>query len=200
MFLRTCRPLAAATLGAAGINLFHASVLTLVLFRARHDLQASAVATGLVLSVGAVGALVGTFSAARLNRAYGWRVGFLSAYPVLILGAVLIMAATSTTMLAAGYGVDGVGVTLANINYFTARQALTPNELLGRVASITSMIGKIPFPISLIGFGLLADHVSGPTAFGVIALGLAVVAALAIRPVLSATAEGKAQPGSVVLP
>ncbi len=187
-FLRRCRPLAAATLAVAGLNLFHASVLTLVLYRARHDLAAAPVTAGLIFSAGAVGALLGTAAVTRLNRHLGWQAAFLAAFPVLIVGSAVMMAAGSTTILAIGYGIDAVGVTVANVNYFTGRQTLTPSHLLGRVASITSMVMKIPFPISLIGLGLIADRASAQFAFAVIALGLLGVAAVAARPVLAAKA------------
>lgn len=185
-FLRACQPLAAATLAVAGINLFHASVLTLVLFRARHDLNAAAIAASLIFSVGAVGALLGTAMVARVNRRLGWQSSFLLAFPMLILGAVVMMSARSIPELAIGFGIDSVGVTVANVNYFTGRQTLTPSSLLGRVASITSMVMKIPFPLSLLGLGYLADRWSGSAAFGVTAAGLLAIAAVVWRPVLSA--------------
>lgn len=49
---------------------------------------------------------------------------------------------------------------------------------------------KVPFPLSLIGLGYVADRASGATAFGVIAAGLIGIALLAVRPVLTASAPG----------
>lgn len=183
-FLRSCKPLGSATLAMASINLFHSSVLPLVLFRLRHDLGVSALAAGLVYSAGAIGSFAGTALVSRLARAWGWQRSFLSGFPLLVVGSVLMMVGTSTLVIGAGYGVDALGVTLLNINYFTIRQSLTPDSLLGRVVSLSSMVMKVPFPIGLFALGLLADRASGASAFAVIALGISVAGLLCARPVL----------------
>jgi MFS family permease len=198
-WLRSCRPLLFSTAAVASLNLFHSSVIPLVLFRARHDLYISSVDAGLVFTVGSVGTLISTAFVSRISRALGWQRTFLLAFPVLAIGALLLASARSVVGLAGGYGIDAVGVTFANVNYLSARQNLTPNELLGRVASLTSMIMKIPYPLGLVALGAVADKVSGAAAFGAIGVGLALTGIVCARSVLGTAPVSRAESSTTSL-
>lgn len=183
-WLRGSLPLLYATIAVASLNFFHSSVIALVLYRARHDLNMSAATAGLIFTVGAVGNLIVAAVVSRTIHKVGWRSAFLGAFPILVFGCMVMGLASSPLGLAIGYAIDQAGVTLANTCYFTARQTLTPNDMLGRIASVTSMIMKLPNPVGVLVFGFIADRISGQAAFVAIAAGLFIASAACGRRIL----------------
>lgn len=136
-----------------------------VLF-ALEELDLSAPAFGVLLSIEAVGALAGSLVAARIRRRIGIPLALAVALAVAGL-ANLTMAATGIVPLVAAMMVavafaGGVWNVLTN----SLRQALTPDRLLGRVQSAHRLLawGAIPFGTFLGGaaahaFGLRAPFV-----------------------------------------
>lgn len=140
---------------------------------------------GVILSVGAVGGLLGSLAATRIARWIGegpaitWSTVVFAGSAVLLPLAVLVPDA-SVALLIAGEAIFGFTVLVFNIVQVTARQRLCPKPLLGRMnASIRTVVWGV-MPIGALVAGGLG------TAFGTVAamwVGVA-VGALAVPPFL----------------
>jgi MFS family permease len=134
-----------------------------ILFMARH-LQLSAAAIGLVYAIGNTGFLVGAVASRWLSRRAG-----LGPSTVLGLGLVasgfLVTAAAppaaAIPVLASGQFISSLGLPIYNVNFVTLRQAMTPNPLLGRVSSVSRVLGRGIVPAGAIIGGALTV-VAGP--------------------------------------
>lgn len=140
---------------------------------------------GVILSIGAVGGLLGSLAATRIARWIGegpaitWSTVVFAVSAVLLPLAVLVPEA-SVALLIAGEAIFGFTVLVFNIVQVTARQRLCPKPLLGRMnASIRTVVWGV-MPIGALVAGGLG------TAFGTVAamwVGVA-VGALAVPPFL----------------
>ncbi|MEU4569776.1 MFS transporter [Micromonospora sp. NPDC023956] len=137
-FVRRTPALLAKFVAGAGLNFFYSVYFTLLFLFAARELGLSAGMIGLVISVGAVGALVGsavtTWTSGRIGLGATFIVGsFL--YP-----AALVLTPLATgdrwlvvTMLLVGEFVSAVGLMLCDISGTSIQQALTPDVLRSRV-------------------------------------------------------------------
>lgn len=165
----------AATLGIVALNLFHVSVITLIIFYIRQYLHFSAQLTGLVFII----APLGSFSAGFIVPLLANKIpkGKLMLYAMLPMGAAVILSGKVHAWWVLGLliAVDQAGKSLWNACYVTLRQENTPQEMLGRIVSITSMITKIPI-LSLPLWGWLTDRVGVVAIFSVLGLGILISA------------------------
>jgi MFS family permease len=153
-----------------------ASGAVFVLF-ATEDLHVSTAGYGLLFSAGAVGSIVGSVFATRIVRAVGPGTALLAAAVVNGL-AYFVVALTSNAYLVGIMGAVGglVGVTW-NVVTVSLRQAIIPDDLLGRVNSVYRFLGWGMMPIGAALGGVIA------TAFGLRAtywIGGAVLLAMAL--------------------
>lgn len=166
-------------------NLGSTIVFTLVPIAILRILALEPALYGVVLSVGAVGGLLGSLAATRIARRIGegpaivWStVGFVGASGLLPLAVVVPEAALA--LLVVGEAIIGFTVLVFNIVQVTARQRLCPKPLLGRMnASIRTVVWGV-MPIGALVAGALG------TALGTVEamwIGVA-VGALAIPPFL----------------
>lgn len=141
----------------------NATFAIFVLF-ALEELDLSAPAFGALLSIEAVGALVGSLLAARIRKRVG--IPFALATALAVAGlANLAIAATGIVPLVAAMMVaiafaGGVWNVLTN----SLRQAVTPDQLLGRVQSAHRLLawGAIPFGTLLGGAAAAAFGLRAP--------------------------------------
>ena len=173
-----------------------ASGAVFVLF-ATEDLHVSTAGYGLLFSAGAVGSIVGSLFATRIIRAVGPGTALLVAAVVNGL-AYFVVALTSNAYLVGVMGAVGglVGVTW-NVVTVSLRQAIIPDELLGRVNSVYRFLGWGMMPIGATLGGVIA------TAFGLRAtywIGGAVLLAMAVLTVGTvndrAIADARAEAGA----
>ena len=132
---------------------------------------------GLLLTAFAIGSLIGSFIAERIERAIGRR-GSLAVG--VVTGAVSLAVLGLTTnpwIIAAGNVVAGVGVVLWNVIVVSMRQRITPPGLLGRINSTYRLLAWGTMPLGALVGGLLADAFGLPPVF--IAMGLVTLALLA---------------------
>ena len=150
-------------------NLFSSAITTLVPILVLRTMHVPAPLYGLMFTAGAVGGLTGAVSAAKLGKLLGQG-------NLIIIAITLCSAAGFAFPLAAMLGQPAIGVPLIiaaealiafsglvyNITQVSARQALCPEQLLGRMnASIRFFVWGV-MPISALSAGALA------TAFGII--------------------------------
>ncbi|SDL39333.1 MFS transporter [Arthrobacter sp. ok362] len=144
-------------------NLFSTLTFTLLPLLVLRELHLGAAGLGLILSVGAVGGLLGAVATPYLSRQVGeGRIISVSAVAVALMLALIPWAATAPAyslpvLLAAEFGLSFAGMTY-NITQVSLRQRLCPPHLLGRMnASIRFVVWGV-MPFSSLGAGLLGDR------------------------------------------
>jgi MFS family permease len=170
-------PFLRAFAGVAGFyNLFEQWVLTLFMLYAVRKLGMSAGSIGLVLSAGAVGALLGSVAASPAARRLGAGRSVLLA--VLLECAVLLVvpfapghSLLTLPILAVAFALNGVGTASSSVMAITIRQLVTPERLLGRMNASYRFVsyGAIPLGALLGGaagqvLGLRAGLIVGAVA------------------------------------
>jgi MFS family permease len=143
-------------------NLFATLTFTLLPLLVLRELHLGAAGFGLILSVGAVGGLLGAVATPYLSRRVGeGRLISVSAVAVSVMLALIPCAATAPeyglpVLLAAEFGQSFAGMTY-NITQVSIRQRLCPPQLLGRMnASIRFVVWGV-MPFSSLGAGVLGD-------------------------------------------
>jgi MFS family permease len=140
---------------AAVANLvFTGSEVTLVLL-AQERLGLGNVGYGLMLTGGAVGAVAGSFAAARLTAWYGESRTFIATIALTVASLLLIGTTTTAWVAAAGFALSGGGVAIANVLIQSLRQALTPARLLGRLVAAYRLVGLGAIPVGAVLGGLV---------------------------------------------
>jgi MFS family permease len=133
-----------------------ASGAVFVLF-ATEDLHVSTAGYGLLFSAGAVGSILGSVFATRIVRAVGPGSALVAAAVINGL-AYFVVALTSNAYLVGVMGAVGgvIGVTW-NVITVSLRQAIIPDELLGRVNSVYRFLGWGMMPIGAALGGVIAS-------------------------------------------
>lgn len=167
-------PFLRAFAGVAGFyNLFEQWILTLFILYAVRKLGMSAGSIGLVLSAGAVGALLGSVAASPAARRLGAGRSVLLAV-VLECGVLLVVpfapahSLLTLPILAVAFALNGVGTASSSVMAITIRQLVTPERLLGRMNASYRFVsyGAIPLGALLGGtagqvLGLRAGLIAG---------------------------------------
>lgn len=128
---------------------------------------------GLLLATFAVGSLLGSLVAHRIERMLGRARTLLVA---IVLGALAIGApavAPGPIALGAVFVLGGAGIVVTNVVLVSLRQRITPDRLLGRVNSAYRLVAWGTMPVGAAVGGLLGQAVGLPVVFaamGVLAL------------------------------
>jgi Na+/melibiose symporter-like transporter len=158
------------------ITFFTSPIVIAATYFVRDDLGRSSETLGVIFTTYAVGAIAGAVVANRLRQAPG-----LVMVTGTILGsvAVLVLSATSWLPLILGVAlVAGMGESLAGILYATLRAGLTPDELLGRVATTAQVVTFGLRPLAVFAAGVLLEATSGATTLATIGISCLVVSLL----------------------
>ncbi len=173
-FCFASRPLRTLLVAGTWFNLFEQALITIFLVFGVKILGLAPAQIGLILALGAIGAIVGSFISARFNDRLGRRtiliisMGLASVTP---LGLALMPHGTIWTQVAivAVFFSYGLGVTSYNIQAMSYRQQLAPSDMQGRVSAVYRL-----FAYGALAFGgLIAGALS---AFVGLQLGLTIVA------------------------
>ncbi|HSK93221.1 MAG TPA: MFS transporter [Candidatus Angelobacter sp.] len=153
---------------------------------------------GLFMTTFAAGSLIGSFTAARLERRFG-RVPLLFT-SVLVLGISTMVPGFTTNpiVIGAAFVVSGVFIMVWNVITVSLRQRIVPDRLLGRLNSAYRLFAWGTQPIGALLGGVVAAAVGMPVLFiGAGALGLTLLAArLVITEDALRAAEAPAQPAA----
>ncbi|HSL58231.1 MAG TPA: MFS transporter, partial [Acidimicrobiales bacterium] len=160
-----------------------AAVATFVLV-AQEELGVDGAGFGVLLAAGAGGALLGSLVAERLNRRLGTSATILGSGIGFGLTSLAIAPLSSPVAVGAMLAVNGVLVVLWNVVTVSLRQAIIPDELLGRVNSVYRFLGWGAIPVGGAIGGVVAS------AFGLrapwwFAGGLTLVAVVVAAPQLT---------------
>jgi len=133
-----------------------ASGAVFVLF-ATEDLHVSTAGYGLLFSAGAVGSIAGSVLATRIIRGVGPGRALVAA--TIINGlAYFVVAVTSNAYLVGAMGaVGGLIGAVWNVITVSLRQAIIPDELLGRVNSVYRFVGWGMMPMGAALGGVVAS-------------------------------------------
>ncbi|MCW5873545.1 MAG: MFS transporter [Anaerolineales bacterium] len=137
-------------------NLVFTAGYSLLVLYAQDRLGLSEVGYGLLISVGALGGLLGAVAAGRAGQRYG--TGRIIILSITLTGlAFLVLGVTYNTAIAAVMlAANSFSVTLSVTLILALRQTLIPDDLLGRVTSVYRFIVIGAAPLGSLAGGLLA--------------------------------------------
>lgn len=147
----------------ATYNLFFCMLQAVFILYMSHELLVSSSLIGLIFSIGSIGALVSSIIARPLVDRFG--IGPIIMWGMVLsgFGSLLISVADGSTwaivqILSIALFFQSSGIILYNVNIATLRQAIVPDQLLGRITASIRFCTWVTFPIgSLIG-GMLGAY------------------------------------------
>jgi MFS family permease len=153
---RYLRPIAGE---AATFNLFEQAIMTVFVIYAVRELDLSAGLLGLIISIGAVGGLLGAVLASYPARRYGVGPTIVGAMVIactvpLAVPAIEGAPATTVPLFGLTFFMWGLALAVSNVHVVSLRQAATPDHLLGRMNASYRFFtyGAIPLGALLGGF------------------------------------------------
>ena len=151
------------------------SVLVLYAVGPRSAMGMTEPAYGVLLTTIAVGSLVGSLVADRVER---W-LGRARSLTLTILGSTLLVGTPAVTaqplLIGAAFLVGGITIVIWNVITVSLRQRITPDRLLGRVNSGYRLVAWGTMPLGAAAGGVLAQLFGLRAVFGamaVVALGM----------------------------
>lgn len=143
-------------------NFFGSAVLAIYPLYATRQLAISPALLGLILTVGGVGALAGAVLSTWAAGKFG--IGTTIMGSMMLAGAGNAMAALAggpvplaASVLAGGQLLNGMGLTMHNINVMSLRQAITPPDLHGRVTATMRFAISGAQPVGAVVGGVLGS-------------------------------------------
>lgn len=139
-------------------------VYALIVLHATRDLGLSPAELGLSTAMGAVGILIATVMAKRVELRMGLGLGTLLGFVAVSVGWAMMGASVWVskpfTMLAFGlsYAVMDFGLCLGFVCYTSLRQAVTSDVLLGRVVATLRWMSLLLAPMGSAVFGMMSHE------------------------------------------
>ena len=160
-------------------NLVSAATQAVFVLFALEDLGLHNVGYGLLFTAWAVGGLLGSFVATRVIKRLGHAAALMVAVAAGAVSYAGIAATSSPWVVGAFFAVEGVAVVVWNVITVSARQALVPPELFGRVNSVYRFIGWGVIPVGAAVGGVMAKVVGlrAPFVLGAVVLVVMIVLA-----------------------
>ena len=159
------------------------AVLVLFAVGPASQMGLSEVGFGLLLTASALGALVGSLIAERVEA----KLGRSKSLALTIVGGALFVGAPALTdnpyVLGPLLFVGGVLIVLWNVITVSLRQRIAPNRLLGRVNSAYRLLAWGTMPLGAAAGGLLAQWLGLQVMFGI--MGVLTLALLGMMPILT---------------
>jgi MFS family permease len=159
-------PLLRALVGTSGFfNLFIQWIGTLLVLFMVDDLRLSPGIIGLMVSCQSVGALTGSLLSSRASRRFGIGRAIMGA---VVCECLVMLAAPFAPARHPVYGalvigavlfINGMGSTLSGIIGTSVRQAVTPQDLIGRMSAAFSFVGYGVVAIGSLCGGFIAQAV-----------------------------------------
>ncbi|WFE41145.1 MFS transporter [Micromonospora sp. WMMD998] len=152
---------------AASYNLCWQAVLTILALFAVRELDMSPGTLGLVMSIGAVGALLGAALTGRVAHRVGLARTLLAAAVIGDIAPLLLPVAQrgawAAPLFAVAFFIQGFGITGCNVHSMTIRQTITPQRVLGRTNAAYLFVAMGVKPVGALLGGWLGT-VAGPRA------------------------------------
>jgi MFS family permease len=112
---------------------------------------------GLLLTATAVGALLGSLVADRIESAIGRQLSLIIMVVVGALEFAVPALTTNAWVIAVSFALAGTVIVLGNVVMVSLRQRITPSRLLGRLNSAYRLIAWGTMPIGAVLGGVVAD-------------------------------------------
>ncbi|GHH45236.1 MFS transporter [Streptomyces candidus] len=161
---------------AASYNICWQIVQTVLVLFAVRELGMSPGVLGFMLSIGAVGALLGASLTSRVADRAGLGRTLLVAAVIGDLAPLLLPTAQrgvwAAPLFAVAFFIQGVGITACNVHSMTLRQAITPLHLLGRTNAAYLFVALGVKPVGSLLGGWLGTQTSLRTALLIGTVGL----------------------------
>jgi hypothetical protein len=156
---RYLRPIAGE---AATFNLFEQTIMTIFVIYAVRELDLSAGLLGLIISIGAVGALIGAVVARYPERRFGLGPTIVGS---MLIGCTVPLALPLITgskplivpLFGLTFFVWGLAIAVSNVHVVSLRQASTPDDLLGRMNASYRFFTYGAIPIGALSGGFLGE-------------------------------------------
>ena len=152
-FMRADPPLLRLAILLGVANFLATATITVQVLFAQDVLALSPAAYGLVLSVEAVGAIVGSLTAPFMARRFGLHPCLFLSVGVWALGYGVVGLSSSAVVMAAALFAVLAGAMLWNVITVSWRQRRIPSALLGRVNSIYRFFGWGSMPLGALAGG-----------------------------------------------
>ncbi|MBB6452490.1 MFS family permease [Salirhabdus euzebyi] len=131
--------------------------LTMMIFHLTETIKLSTEQTGLLLSIGGVGAICGALVTNALKRVWSYRGILFSASFIGGLSIVFFGMADTYFWLVICNAVGTLAASMLNPCIVTIRQTLTPNKLLGRVQATSRFLTWALMPLAALLAGIFAS-------------------------------------------
>src|SRR5262245_14856439 len=153
------------------------------------DLHLTPEVIGLTVAIGGIGTIVGAATAQGIARRMGVGPALILACSLFTVATLLIAVAPPENpvpfLIASGL-IQGPGVMLINVNALSLRQAVTPDQLLGRVYATGRWIAWGTIPLGAVVGGILGTAIGLRETIAISSVGgLVAVSILAISPLRS---------------
>lgn len=179
-------------------NVVSAAAMAVFVLFALEELGTTRTGYGLLFTAWAVGGLIGSFVATRVIARLGHARALITS---VLVGALSYtgMIVVSSPFLAGGlFLLEGAAVVIWNVITVSARQALVPPELFGRVNSVYRFVGWGVLPIGALVGGLVAQAFGLRAPFVIAAVTLVAMVLWARRIVTRATFDRAFEEGNPV--
>jgi MFS family permease len=172
---RVVRVLAAE---AATFNVFNQVFVGVLLLHATGTLGLDAPTVGAMLSIGSIGALLGSLTAAPIARRLGLGRALVAmmmlacSMPLLVplVGGPPHLAAAAIALI---FAFEGFGIAVTVVNVISLRQAVTPDGMLARMNATYRTLGYGMIPLGALLGGLLGELIGLRATLVVGAIGMA---------------------------
>jgi predicted MFS family arabinose efflux permease len=134
---------------------YSAATATLVLY-AQDVLRVNNASYGLLLAVGALGSIGGSLAASRVIRKLGDLPALQVAMGAQVVAWLALALTTNAYVAGLGLAFAFMGTSIATVVVVSARQRLTPPDMLGRVVSSFRVLGTGMLPVGGVLGGLAA--------------------------------------------
>src|SRR6478752_1907428 len=158
------------------INFVGLAAMTILVLYAENVLHLTKLQYGLLFTVEAAGALLGSLVAARISARLGPGTTLATAIAISAASFLVPVVWANAIAVAASLALGAFGGLVWNVITVSLRQTLVPDALLGRVNSAYRLVGWGTMPLGALAGGLLADAFGLRAPFlvaGVVALLLA---------------------------
>jgi len=184
------RPLLAwLAFGGFLANFSMVTVWTIFLLYGTYQLRFSSFTLGLIFTISSTGGVIGALVAERVLSRFPLGLAYFFSLSGLLLGPVVIVAAGSQKLVAAGlvtasFFITNLGLGVANVVVVTLRQVITPQSLMSRMTACFRMLLYGGGAVGGLAAGLLASWLGDRNALVLTAVISALAAAaLAMSPV-----------------
>ncbi|TYB61817.1 MFS transporter [Nonomuraea sp. PA05] len=175
----------------AGWNLFGWMPEATFILYATQELQLGEVGYALLFTTTSVGAVLGGLVSSRLISRWGMQPVLYGSIGLYALLMVPVAFSDSVVVVGVAFFAQGIPLVAWTVVSTTIRQALVPDELLGRVASVFRLVASGFSPLGMLAGGLLAGWLGLRAVYLVSAAGIVLFVVMNMRGlrILAAEAE-----------